>query len=91
MTIWKILWPFGIIYGRLIKFVVICYIFPNLVCLDQEKSGNPGLSGRVAKEAKYPDSFFAKKESNNTLLTVACYNFSIASSNRTLTSALSER
>jgi hypothetical protein len=27
----------------LVKFVVICYIFPNLVCLDQEKSGNPGF------------------------------------------------
>jgi hypothetical protein len=33
---WNILWPFGIIYGRLVQFVVICYIFPNLVCLDQE-------------------------------------------------------
>jgi hypothetical protein len=41
MTIWNILWPFGIIYGRLVWSVVICYIFPNLVCLDQEKSGNP--------------------------------------------------
>jgi hypothetical protein len=29
------------IYGRLVLFVVICYIFPNLECLDQEKSGNP--------------------------------------------------
>jgi hypothetical protein len=41
ITIWNILWPFGIIYGRLVGFVVICYIFPFLVCLDQEKSGNP--------------------------------------------------
>jgi hypothetical protein len=41
MTIWNILWPFGIIYGRLVYFVVICYIFTNLVCLDQEKSVNP--------------------------------------------------
>jgi hypothetical protein len=30
MTIWSILWSFCIIYGR-------------LVCLDQEKSGNPEL------------------------------------------------
>jgi hypothetical protein len=30
MTIWSILWSFGIIYGR-------------LVYLDQEKSGNPEL------------------------------------------------
>jgi hypothetical protein len=41
MTIGNILWPFGIIYGLLLLFVVICYIFPILVCLDQEKSGNP--------------------------------------------------
>jgi hypothetical protein len=41
MTIWIILWPFGIIYGRLVYFVVIWYIFPILVFLDQEKSGNP--------------------------------------------------
>jgi hypothetical protein len=38
---WYILWPFGIFYGRLVQYVVISYIFPNLVCLDQEKSGNP--------------------------------------------------
>jgi hypothetical protein len=44
MTIWNILWPFGLIYGRLVLFVVICYIFPNLVCLDQDKSGNPAWS-----------------------------------------------
>jgi hypothetical protein len=34
-------WPFCIIYGRLVLFVVIWHIFPILVCLDQEKSGNP--------------------------------------------------
>jgi hypothetical protein len=43
MAIWYNLWPFGIIYGRFVQFVVICYIFPNLVCLDQEKSGNPAV------------------------------------------------
>jgi hypothetical protein len=42
MTIWNILSPFGIIVGRLVKFVADWYIFPILVCLDQEKSGNPG-------------------------------------------------
>jgi hypothetical protein len=45
MIIWNILWPFGIIYDRLVKFVDFCYIFPNLVCnlvcFDQVKSGNP--------------------------------------------------
>jgi hypothetical protein len=40
MTIWNILWPFGIIHGHLVYFVVFCYIFPDLVCLDEEKSGN---------------------------------------------------
>jgi hypothetical protein len=43
MTIRKILQPFGIIHGRLVKVAVILYIFPVLVCLDQEKSSNPGL------------------------------------------------
>jgi hypothetical protein len=31
----------SIFYGRLLLFVVIWHIFPVLVCLDQEKSGNP--------------------------------------------------
>jgi hypothetical protein len=35
MAIWYYLWPF--IIHSLWSFVV----FPNLVCLDQEKSGNP--------------------------------------------------
>jgi hypothetical protein len=38
-----ILRPFDIIYSFLVKFVVIWYIFSVLVCLDQEKSGNPGM------------------------------------------------
>jgi tetrahydromethanopterin S-methyltransferase subunit E len=42
LTIWNILWPFGIIYGRSVYFVVICHILLILVCLDQEKSGNSG-------------------------------------------------
>jgi hypothetical protein len=32
----------------LVKIVVICYIFPNLECLDQGKSGNPGHSSRLS-------------------------------------------
>jgi hypothetical protein len=43
--IWNILLPFGIIYGRSVQFLDIWYIFPNLVCLNQEKSGNPDLNG----------------------------------------------
>jgi hypothetical protein len=45
-----LLWPFGIFYGHLVNFVAIWYslwsfgiFFPVLVCLDREKSGNPGL------------------------------------------------
>jgi hypothetical protein len=33
-VIWYNLWPFGIVCGLLV-------FFPRLVCLDQEKSGNP--------------------------------------------------
>jgi hypothetical protein len=40
-NIWNILQPFGIVYANLEQFMVIWYIFPVLVCLDQEKSGNP--------------------------------------------------
>jgi hypothetical protein len=48
MTIWNNLWPFGIIYIRLVYIVCghLLY-FPNLECLDQEKSGNPG---RIARQ-----------------------------------------
>jgi hypothetical protein len=43
MTIWNILLSFDIFYGRLVRFVLIWYIFPFLVCLDQEKSGKPAF------------------------------------------------
>jgi hypothetical protein len=36
MAIWYNLWPFGIDCGHLLYF-------SNLECLDQEKSGNPGM------------------------------------------------
>jgi hypothetical protein len=42
MTVWNIFRYFGILYSRLVYFVVIWYIFPVLVCLDHDKSGNPG-------------------------------------------------
>jgi hypothetical protein len=46
MAIWYNLLPFGTY--SLWSFVTI---FPNSVCLDQEKSGNPGgeLSGKVVE------------------------------------------
>jgi hypothetical protein len=44
MTIWYNFWSFGIIYGRLVLLVAIWHIFPILVCLDQEQSGNPGCT-----------------------------------------------
>jgi hypothetical protein len=37
----------GTIYGRLVQFAVIWYIFPVLICLDQEKSGNPDLEPKT--------------------------------------------
>jgi hypothetical protein len=43
-TNWYILWPFGIyLYGHLVHFVVIWYIFPHFGMLCQHKSGNPDL------------------------------------------------
>jgi hypothetical protein len=44
MTIWPILRPLKIFSGHLIYFVAIWYIFPRFGILDQEKSGNPGLT-----------------------------------------------
>jgi hypothetical protein len=41
MAIWYNSWPFGTVCGLLL------YIFPNLVCLDQEKSGNPDDNQKV--------------------------------------------
>jgi hypothetical protein len=37
MEIWSILQPFGILYGHLLYFVVIWYIFPRFSMLRQEK------------------------------------------------------
>jgi hypothetical protein len=49
MTIWNILRPFGIIYGILVQFVVVWYILFVLVCLDQDKSGNPSIAASVER------------------------------------------
>jgi hypothetical protein len=35
------IWYKYLIYCHLVGFVVIWYIFPSLVCLEREKSGNP--------------------------------------------------
>jgi hypothetical protein len=48
-AIWNILRPFGIFYGRLVKFVAIWYIFPVLVCLDQEIYGDPAFHNSTKK------------------------------------------
>jgi hypothetical protein len=47
MTIWNILWPFGIIYGRLVCFVVIWYILPILVGLDNKNMATPVVCSNV--------------------------------------------
>jgi hypothetical protein len=40
----SIYWPKGILYGQLVHFVVILYIFSRFGMLYREKSGNPALS-----------------------------------------------
>jgi hypothetical protein len=49
MAIWYNLWPFVIVCDHLLYFS----IFPVLVCLDPEKSGNPGrnLSSECFRKA----------------------------------------
>jgi hypothetical protein len=41
ITVWNIFQSFGKICNCLVYFSVLWFIFPILVCLDQEKSGNP--------------------------------------------------
>jgi hypothetical protein len=49
-SIWNIIWPFDIKCALwYMQFVAIWYIFPILVCLDQEKSGNPDWPDAPAK------------------------------------------
>jgi hypothetical protein len=49
MAIWYILWSFGVFYGHLVYFMVICilwkfwYIFPRFGKMCPEKSGNPAF------------------------------------------------
>jgi hypothetical protein len=68
ISIWNILVSFGIIYGRLIYCVVILHIFPVLVCLDQEKSGNPvkvalnSLTSRSFYKSGFPDGIFSNQK-----------------------------
>jgi hypothetical protein len=47
MIIWNILQPSGIFCGRLVQFVFTWHSFSVLVCLDREKSGNPGRNVHV--------------------------------------------
>jgi hypothetical protein len=53
MTTWNILRSFGKIYGSLVYVVCgnLAY-FPNLVCLNREKSGNPGINLNRSTERK---------------------------------------
>jgi hypothetical protein len=52
ITIWNNLRPFGVIYCRLLLLVVIWYVFSILVCLYQEKSGNPGPQWKTVHTLK---------------------------------------
>jgi hypothetical protein len=49
MTIWSILLLLEMVYGHLVYFVVIWYIFSRFGILYQEKSGNP--------ESQYASNF----------------------------------
>jgi hypothetical protein len=53
MTIWNIFRSFGIIYGPLVQLAVIWHIFPDLVCLDPEKSGNPASQRKRSENLIY--------------------------------------
>jgi hypothetical protein len=55
MAMWNILRPFGIINDRSVQFAVVWYIFFVLVCLDLEKSGNPGHNSGIKQKRR---SFF---------------------------------
>jgi hypothetical protein len=79
MAIWYNLWPFGIVCGHLLYYLV-------LVCLDQEKSGNPaaGLHFSRLKAVKelrnpsnkrapvLPDGTDVYFHSKNTNLGILC-------------------
>jgi hypothetical protein len=45
---------FGMLYGHLVYFVVIWYIFPSFDMLYQEKSGNPAFLALMQRHAS-PD------------------------------------
>jgi hypothetical protein len=47
---WYILWPLETLFGHLVYFVVIWYIFRHFGILDQEKSGNPASSWQTLPE-----------------------------------------
>jgi hypothetical protein len=47
IAIWYNFWPFGIVYGQLVYF-------PQFVCLDQDKSGNPAMKVLMKLEELMP-------------------------------------
>jgi hypothetical protein len=47
VAILSILWPNGLFYDNLVRFVVICYILSRFGMLYIEKSGNPGCRDEV--------------------------------------------
>jgi hypothetical protein len=57
MEIRYTLWPFGIIEGDLVYFVVIWNNFIRFGMSYQEKSGNPGARGNGLSVLIYADMF----------------------------------
>jgi hypothetical protein len=69
MTVWYILRPLEIFYGRLVYFVAICYISPRFRNLYQEKSGNPDSESvfvfvlhKFVSGAGLPDGLFSNRK-----------------------------
>jgi hypothetical protein len=60
-----ILQPFGLVCGPLVYF-------PNLECLDQEKSGNPGTDlVLIITRNSAPNTFFRSKQTTYTSISLA--------------------
>jgi hypothetical protein len=53
MTIWSMLRPLEIFYGRLVYFLIIWHSFPRFGILDERKSGNPGWKTESPPVAGY--------------------------------------
>jgi hypothetical protein len=70
MAIWHILRLYGIVYGRLVFFSYLVYVFYYFGILYQEKSGNPGLDPLLNSFVGHIDFPFQEKK----LSSICCIN-----------------